>query len=80
MGVEGCAQRHGPSLRLRGRARGRAAGEGSGTSNPVGSGFVDSLARPGGNATGFTNWEFLFSLATVPRGHPQRHQPRQVCP
>src|SRR6516162_6494384 len=28
------------------------------TNDPVGSGFVDSLARPGGNATGFMNWEF----------------------
>jgi putative ABC transport system substrate-binding protein len=27
----------------------------------VGGGFVDSLARPGGNATGFTNFEFDFS-------------------
>lgn len=26
--------------------------------DPVGAGFVDSLARPGGNATGFINWEF----------------------
>jgi putative tryptophan/tyrosine transport system substrate-binding protein len=26
--------------------------------DPVGSGFVDSLARPGGNITGFMNWEF----------------------
>jgi ABC-type uncharacterized transport system substrate-binding protein len=26
--------------------------------DPVGFGFVDSLARPGGNATGFMNWEF----------------------
>jgi putative ABC transport system substrate-binding protein len=26
--------------------------------DPVGAGFVDSLARPGANATGFMNWEF----------------------
>ena len=29
--------------------------------DPVGAGFVDSLARPGGNATGFSQFEFALS-------------------
>ena len=33
----------------------------AGVSDPVGAGFVDTLARPGGNITGFTTYEYGFS-------------------
>src|SRR5262245_36485071 len=33
----------------------------TGVSDPVGAGFVDSLARPGGNATGFMSYEYSLS-------------------
>lgn len=32
-----------------------------GAADPVGAGFVDSLAQPGGNATGFTSYEYSMS-------------------
>jgi putative ABC transport system substrate-binding protein len=35
------------------------------TSDPVGSGFVNSLSRPGGNATGFMPFEFSLSAKWV---------------
>ena len=34
--------------------------------DPVGSGFVDSLAQPGGNATGFIVFEYVISAAAGP--------------
>jgi putative ABC transport system substrate-binding protein len=33
----------------------------AGVADPVGAGFVDSLARPGGNATGFISYEYSLS-------------------
>ena len=43
--------------------------------DPVGAGFVESLARPGGNATGFTNFEY--SIAREMAGVAQRDRPRR---
>jgi putative tryptophan/tyrosine transport system substrate-binding protein len=36
-------------------------------SDPIGQGFTPSLARPGGNITGFTNFEFSISGKWRPR-------------
>src|SRR5262245_25662671 len=33
--------------------------------DPVGAGFIDSLARPGGNATGFTSYEYSLAAKWV---------------
>src|SRR6516225_8457789 len=35
------------------------------TPDPVGAGFVDSLSNPGGNATGFTNFEYGIGVKWV---------------
>ena len=46
-------------------------------SDPVGTGFVDSLARPGGNVTGFTNFEYAMGekwLQTLKEIAPRRDQ------
>ena len=37
------------------------AGKAARCSNPVGAGFVDTMARPGGNATGFVSLEYGMS-------------------
>jgi putative tryptophan/tyrosine transport system substrate-binding protein len=49
--------------------------------DPIGAGLVESLARPGGNTTGFTNFEYSMSGKWVellkqiaPRGH------KRSCP
>jgi putative tryptophan/tyrosine transport system substrate-binding protein len=45
--------------------------------DPVGSGFVASLARPGGNATGFTNYDSSLSgkwVALLKEVSPQTHK------
>jgi putative ABC transport system substrate-binding protein len=47
--------------------------------DPVGSGFVASLARPGGNATGFTNYDSSLSgkwVALLKEVSPRNSQGR----
>ena len=40
--------------------------------DPVGAGFVDSLARPGGNATGFISFEYSMSGKWLERSRRSR--------
>jgi putative tryptophan/tyrosine transport system substrate-binding protein len=40
--------------------------------DPVGAGFVESLARPGGNATGFTTFEYGISAKWLEADRPAR--------
>ena len=42
--------------------------------DPVGAGFVDSLPRPGGNATGFTLFEYIISGKCSRRSRPARRE------
>ena len=47
--------------------------------DPVGGGFIESLARPGGNATGFIDFEYGISgkwLELLKQIAPWRREPR----
>ena len=44
--------------------------------DPVSSGLVSSLAYPGGNITGFTNYEFSMGGKWLELRHRARHNPR----
>ncbi len=48
-------------------------------SDPVGEGFVESLARPGGNATGFTNAEFVTDRQMVRAAQRDYAQHQSRC-
>jgi putative tryptophan/tyrosine transport system substrate-binding protein len=43
------------------------------TSDPVGAGFVESLARPGGNGTGFTSIDDYGTSAKMAGGTQANH-------
>src|SRR5262245_36734503 len=47
--------------------------------DPVGAGFVESLARPGGNVTGFTNFEYGIELRPIDLGDPGEIERRVVA-
>jgi hypothetical protein len=50
-----------------------------GVTDPVGAGFVDNLARPGGNATGFVLFEYSLSgklAGTAQADHAERDASR----
>jgi putative ABC transport system substrate-binding protein len=54
----------------------------TGTPDPVGAGFVESLARPGGNATGFMQFEYSLSgkwLEVLKQIAPSVTRARQSC-
>ena len=52
--------------------------------DPVGGGFVKSMARPGGNATGFIQFEYSLSakwletLKEIIKEHPEKYQPYEL--
>jgi ABC transporter substrate binding protein len=48
--------------------------------DPVGAGFVDSLARPGGNATGFMSYEYGIGGKSAYRADRQGHRSPSLCP